>query len=902
MRSTSTDRKVLQAVLAGGIVAVLVAIATNVSTGVLPSSWHPYLWLAWPALGLLVVIELLLTATVYRADRNSAGQVNTERAMFSRRSLLSAVRGIWVDEVLAHSVHRQVIIELGFEHRPDLLRNPWDLLVERPGQQPRPLEPDTTVGDLLQRHRSLLILGAPGAGKTTVLLNLLEHLLTDAEQDAAVPIPVVFQLNTWASSRKPLAEWLVDELRKLYGVPHALAQYWITEERVLPLLDGLDEVALDQRLNCARAIDDFNTEHRLLPLVVTSRIADYDSLGLRMALGAALLVQPLTDPQVEGYLDKWGEPLTGLRKALRSDRVMRELLRTPFLLSVAVRVYEGLPAADFRTGGGSLEDCRTRLLAAFVEHTLDRKPSQRTYESQDTVRWLAYIARALGQSLETIYHVEFVDDSWLPETRLLTVLVVSLSTGILSGITVGLLMDLLFGIWSGLAVGAFSGLTTAYLTMFIRRYIGTSLPHFESKDHRKELARRLGRWGGSTLVAILLFGILGGIFGLILGAIVGAATSVSILGTLAEGGAIGSTSGALIALPVITALVPMVTDVGPRDRKELRERPTGADLHDTVWFSCALAVAFGVPAIWAFGVAYGTAGFVLGAMIAFTAGYQYSGSALLSYWLTRLLLVRSGLTPPRQVAFLDFAVTRMLLYKVGGGYMFAHRLLLEYFAQLKPASSGDQYWQGGGYIFAHMLLFKCFPASLKTFLVPYFLLDGGLSAIDLRPEALLASALVDARDGVHERMIRKLTYTGTFLPAAQWAPVAMRAAAILTRKLPGEMPNNLRTLNGVYSVYRLVISAGHRELSSAAAFNLGELLNKYPNFKGREEILDAYQVAAASRHPWYAELAKARLANLDFSDTRPPYNQIVVLAYELSRIPALPPAPGRAALLPGRID
>jgi len=33
--------------------------------------------------------------------------------------------------------------------------------------------------------------------------------------------------------------------------------------------------------------------------------------------------------------------------------------------------------------------------------------------------------------------------------------------------------------------------------------------------------------------------------------------------------------------------------------------------------------------------------------------------------------------------FLDYAAKRILLRKVGGGYMFVHRLLLEYFASLE---------------------------------------------------------------------------------------------------------------------------------------------------------------------------------------------------------------------------
>ncbi|WP_309111675.1 NACHT domain-containing protein [Saccharothrix sp.] len=126
------------------------------------------------------------------------------------------------------------------------------------------------------------MLGSPGAGKTTMLLTLLEDLLDNAAHDRTYPIPVVFPLSSWASDRdRRLEEWFVDELcGPLYGLPRDLAEQWVTDERVLPLLDGLDEVALGRRPACARAIDAFHATHRLLPLVVSSRAADYEALDL----------------------------------------------------------------------------------------------------------------------------------------------------------------------------------------------------------------------------------------------------------------------------------------------------------------------------------------------------------------------------------------------------------------------------------------------------------------------------------------------------------------------------------------------------------------------------------------------------------------------------------------------
>ncbi len=53
----------------------------------------------------------------------------------------------------------------------------------------------------------------------------------------------------------------------------------------------------------------------------------------------------------------------------------------------------------------------------------------------------------------------------------------------------------------------------------------------------------------------------------------------------------------------------------------------------------------------------------------------------------RVLLWRSGTLPLNLVPFLDYATDRILLRRVGGGYLFTHRLLLEYFAGLEEPSA-----------------------------------------------------------------------------------------------------------------------------------------------------------------------------------------------------------------------
>ena len=61
-------------------------------------------------------------------------------------------------------------------------------------------------------------------------------------------------------------------------------------------------------------------------------------------------------------------------------------------------------------------------------------------------------------------------------------------------------------------------------------------------------------------------------------------------------------------------------------------------------------------------------------------GLRAGGEACLRHLVLRLWLIRNGSTPWNYVRFLDHAAERILLRKVGGGYVFIHRMLLDYFA------------------------------------------------------------------------------------------------------------------------------------------------------------------------------------------------------------------------------
>src|SRR6185295_2196028 len=115
--------------------------------------------------------------------------------------------------VLLQSLYGEMRLALGLSADPKKVDIPLHAQVQELGGQRVDLVPGTPIASVFDRlGGALLILGAPGGGKTTLLLELAQTLLDRAKNDPLHAIPVVFNLASWASRRLPLDQWLVEEL------------------------------------------------------------------------------------------------------------------------------------------------------------------------------------------------------------------------------------------------------------------------------------------------------------------------------------------------------------------------------------------------------------------------------------------------------------------------------------------------------------------------------------------------------------------------------------------------------------------------------------------------------------------------------------------------------------------
>ncbi|MFJ2828507.1 NACHT domain-containing protein [Streptomyces sp. NPDC087263] len=285
--------------------------------------------------------------------------------------------------------------------------------------------------------KRLLVLGAPGAGKTVLLLRLLLGLLHRRLESAATgsvaAVPVLFPLATWNPTRQDLYAWMSQRLAADYpnladSAPARFgkidrARALLDNRLILPVLDGFDEIATPLRSAALSAINEALPFGH--PVVLSSRVGEYRNVvrprfgfPVRLAGAAGIELRPLEVDDAAAYLrrdaggsgysaDRW-EPVTA---RLDTTTPVGTVLRTPLMLFLARTIYNprvGEGYVDLPHPGELCDTSRFPTRAAIERHLFSafipaayrphpRHPSQWT--PQQAQRTFVFLARYLHLAL-----------------------------------------------------------------------------------------------------------------------------------------------------------------------------------------------------------------------------------------------------------------------------------------------------------------------------------------------------------------------------------------------------------------------------------------------------------------------------------------------------------------------
>ncbi|MBD2347028.1 NACHT domain-containing protein [Anabaena subtropica] len=599
-------------------------------------------------IGAVILVTLLIAWGTYQQSQQQPGDAPAQIDPTLRPRLLEA-EATKVKKRLNDSLLFSLMIELDQQEQPEKVgRNPLQpLYTIATNQHTSPPQQINRLVEVLQRpdiSSRLLILGQPGGGKTTTLLNLAEELLETAKQNDQAPMPLIFELSAWRDDSVNILDWLIIQLKEEYNLAPGISRFWLERGDILPLLDGLDELGLERQKKCIKAINQYLSEDAKRDLVVCCREEEYIAGEEQLTqLHGAICLQPLSDRQIQDYVND-------LRRLHVWQEIQRnpeflELARTPLLLSMMVVAYQGRAIQT-----------KQDLFDAYIERRFNLLPVGKGEPPRKKIlHFLVFLAKRL-RGTQTEFLIENMQPSWLQNR--LKIGLYPIFFILISG-----LMGLLFGLFMGLLFG---------VTMSIFMFLDEDEIELVEPVHLS--VKRLGikTTFNNIIYSGMFFGMFLGLFGLLVNGLIGLL--------------IGWVIGALIFAPFSLIY---------RLESQLKTKPRPnqgiwASLKNALLLTVIVNIFFFSNQIWlkSFLLNFLQPADVNGIVFVsqtFTSAAAFflgGGLACIQHFCLRFVLWRSGCIPWNYAQFLNHAAQRRLIQQVGGRYRFIHRLLLDHFANM----------------------------------------------------------------------------------------------------------------------------------------------------------------------------------------------------------------------------
>ncbi|MEV0151402.1 MULTISPECIES: NACHT domain-containing protein [unclassified Nonomuraea] len=276
----------------------------------------------------------------------------------------------------------------------------------------------------------LLVVGESGAGKTVLAIELVLQLLepvlaADGRPGQPRTVPVRLNAARWTLGR-PFEPWLAEQLAQDFGLAVKDALRLVRDRRVLPVVDGLDELDPEPSTGSPRRAIGLLAElnrysdlsgRRPGAVVVTCRAdrhAELSEAGVGLDDAARIHLHNLTTEQISTYLHaRWpdghprGRHRDGIHAALSgpAGKAVLTALATPWrLLLTATAVESGAdpaellgadPDADPHEGAARIG---RRLLEAYVPAATGLTPRAAhgtPYQPGQVRAWLEHLAAHL---------------------------------------------------------------------------------------------------------------------------------------------------------------------------------------------------------------------------------------------------------------------------------------------------------------------------------------------------------------------------------------------------------------------------------------------------------------------------------------------------------------------------
>lgn len=421
-------------------------------------------------------------------------------------------------------------------------------------------------------------------------------------------------------------------IKENYCISEEISSKLLKQQKILPLLDGLDELVNQHQSQCIKDINNWTHRRLQQQLIVCCRLDEYENSNTKLvSLNHAINLEPLSKESIQTFLEKINR--VDIWQSIEQNQYLLKLTRKPLYLTLLLKSNE---QENFQESSNILD---SYILGKLSKH-------KKRYRS---IRFLRWLAQTLESNNKNEFLIEEIQASSL--NYFYRAIYIILVTSI---IIITSFLSLLgsFSIEFSLMIGIYHGLILGFI--FIRQDFDIGLPSGKSYALNWKLVNRFSR---KTALGLGFFALLVGAFSL------SSIFNIAIL--IIIGLSVGQLLGVLFGLSYACVFGIISIENSPEKIK----RP-----NQGTWKTLGTAFALAMLIYITFGPIF----VLITGLI--HSRWIYSP---LKHFIIRILLFISGDIPWNYSRFLAYTKDIGFIQQVGGRYRFTHYLLRKHFANIQ---------------------------------------------------------------------------------------------------------------------------------------------------------------------------------------------------------------------------
>ncbi|NMG19391.1 NACHT domain-containing protein [Brasilonema bromeliae] len=266
----------------------------------------------------------------------------------------------------------------------------------------------------VEQHSKLMVLGKPGAGKTTFLKYLAMQCIEGEFQKQRFPIFITLKEFAEAPEKPDILKYISQRLSDCdLTDADVKAKQLLKQGKALILLDGLDEVREEDTKKVLNQVQEFSYQFHKNQLIIICRIAakEYTFQGF-----TEVEVADFDSEQIATFAQNWfqsrKDPVKGKRfiEKLKENKPIQELATNPLFLTLLCLVFG--EAGDFPANRSELytEGVDVLLKKWDVKRNIKRDKVYKDLSLQGKENLLSHIALTTFEQKNYFFKKKTVED------------------------------------------------------------------------------------------------------------------------------------------------------------------------------------------------------------------------------------------------------------------------------------------------------------------------------------------------------------------------------------------------------------------------------------------------------------------------------------------------------------